>query len=191
MDDRSDDELMRLSGAGDKAAFSRLVARHIGRAGRVAYRVVGNRGDAEEIVQEAFTRAWLKAPSWAERENGGAASFATWLYRVIVNLCIDRRRKTPMLPIEAAADIADPSPDGFASRSSGETSARVAAAVAQLPDRQRAALVMCHYEGLSNIEAAAALEITVGALESLLVRARRTLRDALQDLALEAREAGA
>lgn len=190
MDERTDDALMRLSGDGDKSAFSRLVARHADRAGRLAYRIGGNRSDAEEIVQEAFVRAWIKAPDWADRDGGGTANFATWLHRVIVNLCIDRKRRPTSAPIEAAGEIADHGPDAFALASRQETGARVAAAVAALPDRQRAALVMCHYEGLSNVEAASVLEISVGALESLLVRARRTLREALSDMALEAREVG-
>jgi RNA polymerase sigma-70 factor (ECF subfamily) len=190
MDEQNDDQLMRLSGAGDKTAFSRLVARHANRAGRLAHRVAGNRADAEEIVQEAFVRAWIKAPSWADRDGGGTASFATWLHRVIVNLCVDRKRRPASAPIDAAGEIADHGPDGFALAARRETGARVAAAVAALPDRQRAALVMCHYEGMSNIEASAVLEISVGALESLLVRARRTLREALSDMALEAREVG-
>lgn len=182
--DPSDDDLMRAAGAGDRAAFGTLVARHLQRMAGVAGRITGNRGDAEEIVQEAFLRAWLKAPTWLGREDrSGGAAFGTWLGRVVVNLCLDRKRKAVPLPIEAAADVADPAPDGFAATASGEVAARVAEAMATLPDRQRAAMALCHYEGLSNIEAAAMLDISVGALESLLVRARRTLRMALADLA--------
>jgi RNA polymerase sigma-70 factor (ECF subfamily) len=182
----SDDELMRAAGAGDRAAFGTLVARHMQRMSGLAGRITGNRGDAEEIVQEAFLRAWLKAPTWLGREDrAGGAAFGTWLGRVVVNLCLDRKRKAVPLPIEAAADIADPTPDGFAAAAGGEVAARVAQAMATLPDRQRTAIALCHYEGLSNIEAAAMLDVTVGALESLLVRARKALRAALVDLAPE------
>ena len=184
MRETSDDELMRAAGAGDRAAFGRLVARHLARMTAVAGRITGNRGDAEEIVQEAFLRAWLKAPTWLDRAAGGAA-FTTWLGRVVVNLCLDRKRRAVPLPIEAAADVADPTPDAFTTTAGGETAARVAAAIGTLPERQRAAIVLCHYEGVSNIEAAEMLDISVGALESLLVRARRTLRAALADLAPE------
>lgn len=182
----SDDDLMRAAGAGDRAAFGTLVARHLQRMAALAGRITGNRGDAEEIVQEAFLRAWLKAPSWLGREDrAGGAAFSTWLGRVVVNLCLDRKRKAVPLPIEAAADVADPAPDGFSATAGGEVAARVAQAMATLPDRQRAAIALCHYEGLTNIEAAAMLDVTVGALESLLVRARRSLRTALADLAPE------
>jgi RNA polymerase sigma-70 factor (ECF subfamily) len=179
----SDDELMRLAGGGDRAAFSRLVASHMRRATAIASRITRNAGDAEELVQEAFLKVWLKAPEWQTREEGGGAAFSTWFYRVLVNLCIDRMRKPKTSPLEEAAEVVDPTPDAFDNTSAGETGKRVSAAIETLPDRQRAALVLCHYEGLSNIEAAAVLEISVGALESLLVRARRSLRDALIDLA--------
>jgi RNA polymerase sigma-70 factor, ECF subfamily len=186
MQDGSDDDLMRLAGSGDRPAFSRLVARHLRRATGVAGRISGNRADAEEIVQEAFLRAWQKAPDWkAQADRPEGAAFSTWFYRVLVNLCIDRKRKPRTDPIEAASEVADESKDGFDVTHSAEVGKRVAAAVETLPDRQRAALVLCHYEGVTNIDAARILDISVGALESLLVRARRTLRDALADMAGE------
>lgn len=185
MPDQSDDDLMLAAGAGDRAAFGRLVARHLQRMAAVAGRITSNRGDAEEIVQEAFLRAWLKAPTWRAQGEQGGAAFGTWLGRVVVNLCLDRKRRAVPAPLEAASEVADPSPDGFAMRARGETGARVAAAIGTLPERQRAAIVLCHYEGMSNIEAAAMLDVSVGALESLLVRARKALRGALADLAPE------
>ncbi len=181
MDERSDDELMRLSGTGDHAAFAKLVERHLVKAGKLAARVVGNRAEGEDVVQEAFLRVWLKAPEW-QPEAAGGARFSTWFYRVLMNLCIDRTRKPTPAPIEAAGEIADSKPDGLAILAANETSHRVQAAIAKLPDRQRAALTLCHFEGVSNIEAAEILEISLGAIESLLVRARRTLRENLADL---------
>jgi len=198
MQEDSDDALMRRAGSGDKAAFALLVRRHLARATALAQRITGNRSDAEEIVQEAFLRCWQKAPEWrpAERpandgaanDRGGAgatAQFGTWLYRVLVNLCLDRRRRPQPVGIEAAETVADNAADGFDETARGETSRRVQAAMAQLPERQRAALALCYFEGLGNIEAAAMLDISIGALESLLVRARRALREALGDLAEE------
>lgn len=184
MRDDSDDALMVRAGSGDKVAFGQLVERHLARAGAIAGRIAGNRSDAEEIVQEAFLRAWLKAPGWQPQgDQGGGAQFTTWFYRVLVNLCLDRKRRAPALPLEVAGEIPDPQPGGYDTALRAETSQRVAAAVATLPDRQRAALTLCHFEGLSNIEAASMLDVSVGALESLLVRARRSLRDSLADLA--------
>jgi len=190
MQDETDDALMARAGRGDKAAFAVLVRRHLARATAVAQRIVGNRSDAEEVVQEAFMRCWQKAPDWqpvnrlpGEKAAGERAQFATWLYRVLTNLCLDRRRRPQPVELEAAGEIADSRDDGFAETARSEIGRRVTAAMANLPDRQRAALALCYYEGLGNIEAAAALDISIGALESLLVRARRTLRETLGDLA--------
>lgn len=154
------------------------------RATALATRIAGNRGEAEEIVQETFLKTWLKAPDWlsSDAEIRGA-SFNTWFTRVLVNQSIDRRRRPSSAPLEAAAEIESQEPGGFDVTLRGETATRVAAAVAVLPARQRAALTLCHWDGMTNIEAAQALEITVGALESLLVRARQALRTALIDLA--------
>jgi len=191
MQDEPDDALMARAGRGDKAAFADLVRRHLARATAIAQRIVGNRSDAEEVVQEAFLRCWQKAPDWQPAESPGGtaggerAQFATWLYRVLTNLCLDRRRRPQPVEIEAAGDIADDREDGFARTERGEVGKRVAEAMAKLPDRQRAALALCYYEDLGNIEAAKALDISVGALESLLVRGRRALRDSLGDLAID------
>jgi RNA polymerase sigma-70 factor, ECF subfamily len=189
MQEESDDALMRRAGNGDKAAFAILVQRHLARAMALAQRITGNRSDAEEIVQEALLRCWQKAPDWRAAndrdEEGGTAQVSTWLYRVLVNLCLDRRRRPQPVEIEAAGEIADEAADGFDETARGETGRRVQAAMRQLPERQRAALALCYFEGLGNIEAAAALEISIGALESLLVRARRALRESLADLAGE------
>ena len=192
MRDGSDDELMRRAGRGDNSAFAALVARHVPRATALAIRITGNRGDAEEIVQEAFLRTWIKSPEWESQATalrsgkGGGAQFTTWFTRVLVNLCIDRRRRPQMAPLEAAAEVAANEPGGLETTAQHETSARVLAALSTLPERQRAALTLCHWDGRSNLEAAEILDISVGALESLLVRARRALRVTLADLAPEA-----
>ena len=138
---------MRRAGSGDKAAFALLVRRHLARATALAQRIVGNRSDAEEIVQEAFLRCWQKAPEWrpandrpsdgraanAQAANdddqkdgtrGSTAQFGTWLYRVLVNLCLDRRRRPQPIGIEAAAEVPDTAADGFQETSRGETSRR-------------------------------------------------------------------
>ncbi len=188
MQDETDDALMARAGRGDKAAFAVLVRRHLARATAIAQRIVGNKADAEEVVQEAFLRCWQKAPDWQPAGapgNAERAQFATWLYRVLTNLCLDRKRRPQPVELEAAGEIADDADDGFARTERGELGRRVAEAMARLPERQRAALALCYYEDLGNIEAAKILDISVGALESLLVRGRRALRDSLGDLANE------
>lgn len=172
----SDEALMEQVGEGDHDAFRLLVDRHLGRAVALADRIVRNRSEAEEIAQEAFLRVWINAARW--RPEG--ALFRTWFTRVLVNLCIDRKRKPQMAPLEAAGDPPDERADAFDGVAARQQAERLQAAMAELPERQRAALALCYWEGLSNIEAAKALAVTVGALESLLVRGRRALRDKLE-----------
>lgn len=143
----------------------------------MAARILGNAAEAEDVAQEAFTRVWKQAPKW---RGDGAAAVTTWLHRVVVNLCIDRqRRKTPVPAGDALPDAADETPRADKQMESGQTAAEVRQAVSELPDNQRIALTLCFFEGLSNAEAAEAMGLGVKAVESLLVRARRNLRDKL------------
>jgi RNA polymerase sigma-70 factor (ECF subfamily) len=158
---------------GDEQAFRALVRRHAEGAHRVARRLLGNEARAEEIVQEAFLRVWTNAPRWRPQ-----AAFRTWLYRVVVNLSLNAKRRPADLPLEAAGDPAGPD-DASHALERRERDRALAAAVEALPARQRAAIVLTYQEGLGNAEAAAVLEVSVSGLEALLVRARRTLRAAL------------
>lgn len=176
IEDADDDALLASSGEGDQRAFQTLVARHLARALSLARRMTGNVAEAEDVAQEAFLRAWQKAPDW----RVGEARFSTWLYRVVVNLCLDRKRRKPMAPLEAAGDPLDPTPSAELRLAEDQRARLVASALASLPDRQRAALVLSYYEGVSNVEAAEALGVSVSALESLLVRARKALRAELE-----------
>lgn len=173
-----DTALMHRVASGDHAAYRLLVDKYLRHAVTVAYRVLYNRGDAEEVAQDAFLRVWQHAARW--RADGGA-SFKTWLNRVVVNLCIDRKRKPGMAALDDQPEIIDQDrATPFEDRLAGETSDHVAFALQKLPERQRAAILLCFWEGESNIDAARALNITVGALESLLIRAKRSLRDDLR-----------
>jgi RNA polymerase sigma-70 factor (ECF subfamily) len=173
-----DADLVLRVGRGDLAAVRALTARKLPRLTALAARMLGDSAEAEDVAQESLIRAWRQAPVW----RFGEARFDTWLHRVAVNLCRDRlRRRRPgdAADLEALVDTG-PAPDrGLEARDVGE---RVAAAMATLPPRQREALVLCHYQEMGNIEAAAALGISVEALESLLSRGRRALRAALSDL---------
>lgn len=176
MDQISDETLMGRVGVGDADAYACLVTRHLSRSIALAGRIVRNRADAEELVQEAFLRVWTTAPRW--RTDG--ASFRTWFFRVLVNLCIDRCRRPGFAPLEAAGDPADGATPADLRLAGDEEAAALARAVQTLPPKQRAALALCYWQEMSNQDAAAALSLTVGAVESLLVRARRNLRAALE-----------
>jgi RNA polymerase sigma-70 factor (ECF subfamily) len=179
--DEADDLLMHRAGAGDGAAFGLLVERHAGRARSIALRLTGNAADADEALQEALLRAWRKAPSWhANDDSAGTAKFSTWLVRVVVNLCIDRSRRAVALPLDVAGDPPDQSPTAEDRLAGRETAAAVSTAIGRLPERQRVALLLCHFDGFSNADAAAMLGVKIGALEALLVRGRRALRAMLE-----------
>ncbi len=176
--DVSDDVLMARIAGGEAAAFRLLLARHTDRAFAVAFRMVQSRADAEDIVQDAFVRVWTGAGRW--RAHG--PRFSTWLHRVVLNLCLDlhrRRKHRRHDDLEVAAEVPDPEP-GVEIRLVDETQRQaLAAAVRLLPDRQRTALALTYAGGLSNAEVAEVMDISVGAVESLLVRARRELRSRL------------
>jgi RNA polymerase sigma factor (sigma-70 family) len=173
-----DTDLVARVGKGDRAAAQALMARHLPTMLALARRMLAGQAEAEDCVQEAFLKVWTHAARW----QPGKAKFETWLYRVTLNQCYDRLRKRPTEPLEAAANV----PDGADGPDRGlETAAlevEVSAVLAQLPERQRAAILLCHYQERSNIEAAEILGISVEALESLLARGRRTLRMKLSHL---------
>jgi len=187
MDQEPDEDLIARTATGDRAAFHALVERHTQRSLRLAQRIAGNASDAEELVQEAFLRLWTKADTW----QAGRGRFSTWFFRILVNLCLDRKRRPGMLSLESAGEPVDPARGPVERIYEDELSRTVAAAIGELPERQRAALTLCYYEEMSNLEAAEALSVSVSALEALLVRARRTLRTKLAALgALGPKEGG-
>lgn len=173
-----DEALLARVAAGDPAAVRSLVARKLPRLLALAGRMLGENTEAEDVAQETFVRAWKQASTW----KPGGARFDTWLHRVALNLCYDRLRRRREVAMDSPPDRADegPGPDrGLEARDVGR---RVAAAMAALPDRQREAVSLCHYQEISNIEAAALMGVSVEALESLLSRGRRALRAALSDM---------
>jgi RNA polymerase sigma-70 factor (ECF subfamily) len=172
--DRDDATLLSLIAAGDQSAWKELVERHLGFVVAMAWRVIGNRQEAEDVAQETFIRLIKKAPNW----ETGTASLRAWLARVAINLAIDRKRAGRTVPLETeSANEPSQPPPAIERRLDIERSVRTA--MHQLPERQAAALALVHYEQFSGVEAADFLNISVEALESLLARGRRSLRAAL------------
>ena len=176
----ADDDLVMRAGRGDQRAIRTLVERKAPRVFALAGRMLGDLAEAEDVVQEAFLRTWRFAPNW----RPGAARFDTWLHRVALNLCYDRLRRR-VSTVELATDQLDPGPAPDRGLHARDVGRRVDAALQGLSTRQREAIILCHYQELSNIEAADIMEISVEALESLLARGRRALRQALSDLAVD------
>jgi RNA polymerase sigma-70 factor (ECF subfamily) len=167
---------LRRVAAGDGPACAALVDRHLGRIVALGWRMLGSRAEAEDIAQEVFLRLWQNAAAW----RPGGARLATWLHRVAVNLCLDRLRRRREVGLEAAGDPDSGAPHPGSGMQSRAVVDRVQAALAALPERQRLAIVLCHFQDLGNAEAATVMEIGVDALESLLARGRRRLRELLQ-----------
>lgn len=170
--------LLAAVARGEAQACNLLVQRHLRKLHRVAMRMLGDSSEAQDVCQDVFLRAWQQAPRW----QAGGAPFGSWMMRVALNLCRDLLRKRrdgpPLDDLDLSSD--EPRPDRLVEAEGVEV--QVHEAIAALPIRQREALLLCHFEGLGNIEAAGLLEISVEALESLLGRARRSLRGSLAPL---------
>lgn len=167
-----DTELVARAGRGDRAAAATLVARHSARLHGLARRMLGSEADAEDVVQEVFLKLWTHAARW----RPGAAKIETWLYRVTLNACYDRLRRKRAVPLDEALELPDAAPGPDHGLDAPALAAAVAAALDELPERQRAAILLCHYDERGNVEAAEILGLSVEATESLLARGRRNLR---------------
>lgn len=171
LDDVSDETLLVLYGNGDRAAARVLTLRMGPLAFRVAQRMLGDRAEAEDLAQEALLRLWKIAPEW----RTGEAKVTTWLYRVVTNLATDRLRRRRGIGLDEAPEVPDGAASAVEQMIDGDRAAALEAALAQLPARQRQAVVLRHLEGLSNPEIAIAMEIGVEAVESLTARGKRAL----------------
>lgn len=170
-----DDALMRRVAARDGHAFRQLVEAYGSRPHRIAYRMLGDALEAEDIAQEALLRLWDQAGRW----QGGGPGVAAWLTRVATNLCLDKLRRRRFISDDAVPERIDETPLADDMVDEERQRARTMAAVQALPERQRAAIILTYYEECSNMAAATALDMNIKAFESLLLRARTALRKAL------------
>ena len=179
VDEVPDEALLVAFANGDSVAGRDLLARLAPMLFGYATRVLGDRSEAEDVVQDTMMRLWKIAPEWRQ----GEAKVSTWAYRVAANLCTDRLRRRKTRAQVALDDVAEP-PSDLASAVEAMTEAArsqaLDAALQALPDRQRQAVVLRHLEGLSNPEIAGIMDIGVEAVESLTARGKRALKAALQ-----------
>lgn len=172
-----DETLLVLYARGDAEAARELTDRMLPRALSVATRVLGDRAEAEDVAQEAMLRLWRIAPDW----QTGQAKVSTLFYRVTMNLCIDlqRKRRGRTVALDDAPDPVDNAPSAAEQLVAKARSDALQDALAQLPDRQRQAVVLRHLEELANPEIAEILGVSVEAVESLVARGKRGLTAAL------------
>lgn len=173
----SDAQLVARMSGGDGAAFAQLVDRHLGGLLGIARRMLRDDAEAEDVAQEALLRLWRQGQDLTV----GAGGVRPWLRRVVSNLCIDRIRSGKHVEVTDAPPEVAAAPAQMRDIEGGERAARIDRALKALPERQRLALVLFHFEGLSQIEVAAQMGVSDEAVESLLARARRALKSALAD----------
>jgi RNA polymerase sigma-70 factor, ECF subfamily len=194
--EKSEAALVKLVARKNQAAFKKLLNMHLSGINRYTVRMIGNAANAEDITQEVFLRLWTRADSYKPE----ASKLSTWLHNIAHNLCIDYFRKNNRFIQDSSeiyeteenlhlASVSD-RPHGIATSASDEPEHELAKktrdhdvkkALMTLPERQRSAIIMCHYQGVSNKDAAHIMEVSVDALESLLSRGRLKLRKLLTE----------
>jgi len=179
----SDASLMKLVCSGNHDAFAEIVGRHTDRFFALAFRTLQNASDAEDVVQNAFIKLWQKPTSW----NGKKSQFTTWFYRVVINACHDHMRKQ-----KSSFSVDDECLDALAEPVSCEQESlensqqmnfqqqALNEAIKALPSSQRDALNLAIYLALPQKEVAEIMGVTVKAVESLLVRAKRAIATSVQ-----------
>lgn len=172
----SDLDQITRAAAGDPSAVAWLVDRYSPGVLGLATRMLGDRMEAEDVTQETFLRAWKALPTWEPR-----AKFSTWLHRVALNLCYDLLRKRRELLPGELPEMTDPELNPHDRMLQTERVQAIETAIAALPERQAAALTLCALQGHSQAEAADIMETSEEALESLLARARRSLKATLAE----------
>ncbi len=170
-DDAGDEALLRRFADGDAVAARLLTGRLGPRCHSVALRMLGNPAAAEDVTQEAMMRLWKVAPDWVS----GQAKVSTWLYRVTLNLCVDLRRKKTTAGLDSIPEPVDGADSVVEKMQRDARLDALQSALAQLPERQRQAVVLRHIEELSNPEIADIMRISVEAVESLVARGKRAL----------------
>jgi RNA polymerase sigma-70 factor (ECF subfamily) len=182
--DAIDRTLMARVVARDAQAFAELSERHATAALGLAHRIVRNSADAEDVVQESLTRLWIFADRW----NPDAARFSSWFYRIVSNQAISRLRRKTTESIDTIAEPPDSTPGPHDQLAGREIGKAIVQAIARLPERQRTAIALCYDQGLSCAEAAVSMDVSIGTMESLLFRARRSLREWLSGLSSDLEE---
>ncbi len=169
----SDSELLLLIQQGEHLAFAQLVERHNQRFYRLAFRYLNQRELAEDTVQEAFIQLWEKPKSF----NLEQSLFTTWFYRVIINKCLDQKKRKKPVALGDEQDFIDELRlDHEQSLIEKEQRHWLESAINALPNSQRTAVNLCFFDDLSNQQAANIMELSLKSLQSLIMRAKTKLK---------------
>jgi len=176
--EKEDHELLTLVQDGSHPAFAELVRRHTERYYRLAFRYLQNRAAAEDMVQDAFLKLWEDPHKWQPDKN---TKFTTWFYRVVVNLCLDWQKKKQPVELNEDMPLIDDREGADEAMQRKQQQIALEGAIAALPERQRTAINLCYDEGLSNQDAADVMAVNLKALQSLVMRAKTTLKERLKN----------
>ncbi|MGH7874629.1 MAG: sigma-70 family RNA polymerase sigma factor [Candidatus Binatia bacterium] len=176
--EKEDHELLALVQDGSHPAFAELARRHTERYYRLAFRYLQNREAAEDVVQDAFLKLWEDPGRWQPDKN---TKFTTWFYRVVVNLCLDWQKKKQPVELNEDMPLIDNRESADETMQRKQQQIALESAIAALPERQRTAINLCYDEGLSNQEAANVMAVNLKALQSLVMRAKTTLKERLKN----------
>lgn len=177
MNEKTDEQLMQAVSGGDPMAFEELVRRYQSFAWKTAYRFIGDSMEAEDIAQETFFKILESAPRYRP-----TATFRTYFYRTLTRLCIDRTRRSRFASLEEVPDVAESSASLTDILIENERRTQIYTALASLPPKQRAVIILRHYEGLSYARIAQVLDVTPKAVEGLVSRARASLQAILSNI---------
>lgn len=170
----SDETLAAMVQGGEKRAFSEIVHRYARKCYGFAFKYVADRQDAEDIVQTALMKFWQRPHMWNPARK---TRFASWFYRVVLNACRDalRARKTvlPLFEDTVPETAVDSGEEALVKQD-------ILQALAQLPERQHQAILLCFYEGMTHAEAAAVMETTAKSVELLVRRAKAALKEIME-----------
>lgn len=184
--DVDDDALLeRMKLHDDAGAYRLLVERHVNNAYALALRLLRNGAAAEDATQDALIKAWTHRHKW----EPGRAQFSTWLYRVVVNRCTDLLRRPAIAGLDDIPEPTDGCPDAATALHRRQVFGQLERAMADLPEQQRTALTLSYFDHLANAEVADIMGTTVTAVESLLKRGRRRLREMLHGTRMDVRAA--
>jgi len=174
---KEDNELLAWVRDGSHPAFAALVERHTDRFYRLAFRYLQNREAAEDVVQDAFLKLWEDPGKWQADKN---TKFTTWFYRIVVNLCLDWQKRKRPAALNEDMPLVDDRESADQAMIRRQEQRVLEKAIAALPERQRTALNLCFDEGLSNQDAADAMGVKLKALQSLIMRAKATLKERMK-----------
>lgn len=174
----TDEELIQLITEKDHSAFSELVRRYSSKFYSTAYRILMNRSDSEDMVQEAFLKIWNEPDLWDSSYN---TKFTTWFYRVIINQCLDYKRKKSYRNHEEYTESPSTQFDTDDIVENMSKSELINSCIKGLPERQQIALNLFYYDNLSIAEAAEIMELKPKGMESLVLRAKENLKERLRE----------